>query len=77
MPIVDRADAAKALCVCAAHAKSYLTVLPVQDILCLDNAARMNVPSTSAGNWRFRLTKMPGRNAMAELKKLIKDSGRN
>lgn len=76
MPIVDRVDAAKALCVCAAHTKSYLTVLPVQDILCLDNAARMNVPSTSAGNWKFRLTKMPGRNAMAELKKLIKDSNR-
>ncbi len=76
-PIVDRTDAAKALCRSAAFAKSYLTVLPVQDILCLDNAARMNVPSTSVGNWRFRLTKLPGRNAMAELKKLIKDSDRD
>ncbi|MDE7400852.1 MAG: 4-alpha-glucanotransferase [Clostridia bacterium] len=76
-PIVNRTDAVKALCICAAHAKSYLTVLPIQDIFCLDNSARMNVPSTAAGNWRFRLTEMPGRNAMAELKKLIKDSGRN
>ncbi len=75
-PIVDRADAAKALCKSAAFTKSYLTVLPIQDILCLDNGARMNVPSTSVGNWRFRLTKMPGRNPMAELKKLIKDSER-
>lgn len=76
-PIVERADAARALCVSAAYAKSYLTVLPVQDILGLDNAARMNVPSTSVGNWRFRLTKMPNRKAVAELKKLIKDSGRD
>lgn len=75
-PVVDRADAAKALCRSAAFSKSYLTVLPVQDILCMDNAARMNVPSTSVGNWRFRLTKLPGRNVMAELKKLIKDSDR-
>ncbi|MCM1546051.1 MAG: 4-alpha-glucanotransferase [Clostridiales bacterium] len=76
MPVVDRQDAAKALCRSAAFSKSYLTVLPVQDILCLDNAARMNVPSTSVGNWRFRLSKMLARNAMAELKKLIKDSDR-
>lgn len=75
-PIVTREDAAKALCVCAAHTKSYLAVLPVQDILCLDDSARMNVPATSSGNWRFRLGEMPGRRAMAELKKLIKESNR-
>lgn len=75
-PIVDRADAARALCISAAHAKSYLTVLPIQDVLCLDNASRMNVPSTSVGNWKFRLREMPNRRAMAELKKLIKDSNR-
>lgn len=76
-PVVDRLDAAKALCRSAAFSKSYLTVLPVQDILCLNNSARMNVPSTSVGNWRFRLFEMPKRNVMAELKKLIKDSNRN
>ena len=76
-PIVDRQDAARALAVCAAFTKSYIAVLPVQDILLLDNAARMNVPSTSVGNWKFRLTKMPDRRAVAELKKLIKDSGRD
>ncbi len=76
-PIVDREDAARAICISAAYSKSYLTVLPIQDILGLDNAARMNVPSTSVGNWRFRLSKMPNRRAVAELKKLIKDSGRD
>ncbi len=76
-PIVDRTDAAKALCICAAYTRAYLTVLPIQDILLLDNAARMNVPATSVGNWKFRLEKQPCRRAMAELKKLIKDSGRD
>lgn len=75
-PIVDRADAAKALCVCALNAKSYIAILPVQDILCLDNASRMNVPSTSLNNWCFRLTKMPDRRTMAKLKNLIRQTGR-
>lgn len=76
LPIVDMADAAQALCMCAAYSKSTLAVLPIQDVLGLDNAARMNVPSTSVGNWRFRLTEMPSRKVVAELKKLVKDSGR-
>lgn len=30
-------------------------ILPMQDILCLGEEARMNRPSTTHGNWRFRL----------------------
>ena len=75
-PVVDRADAVRALCKCAVFCKSDLAVLPVQDILCLDNTARMNVPSTAVGNWKFRLDKLPDRRAMATLKKYIKESNR-
>lgn len=75
-PIVTREDAVKALNICALNAKSYLSVLPIQDVLCLDNTTRMNVPSLAEGNWRFRLSSRPSRNAMAELKNLIKQSGR-
>lgn len=32
-----------------------LAVLPMQDILGLDNSARLNTPGTSRGNWRWRL----------------------
>lgn len=32
-----------------------LAVLPMQDLLELDGGARMNVPGTSAGNWRWRV----------------------
>jgi 4-alpha-glucanotransferase len=31
------------------------SVVPVQDVLGLDSAARMNVPSQTAGNWSWRL----------------------
>jgi 4-alpha-glucanotransferase len=29
--------------------------VPVQDILCLGNEARMNRPGTTRGNWAWRL----------------------
>ncbi|MGN0803954.1 MAG: 4-alpha-glucanotransferase [Candidatus Coproplasma sp.] len=76
VPLVDCKDACWALCVSASHTKSDMVVLPVQDILLLDNSARMNVPATSQGNWQFRLNKMPDRRSMALLKKLIQESAR-
>jgi 4-alpha-glucanotransferase len=36
-----------------------LAILPMQDVLGLDGAARMNTPGTIEGNWRWRL--MPAR----------------
>lgn len=32
-------------------------IIPVQDILCLDNSARINEPSTIGNNWKWRLLK--------------------
>lgn len=77
LPLVDEKDVVKGLCMSALYTRSYLAVIPVQDILGLDNSARMNVPSISEGNWKFRLSGMPSRNAMAELKNMIKASGRS
>jgi len=31
-----------------------LVIVPLQDILCLDNEARMNYPGTVGGNWVWR-----------------------
>lgn len=76
MPIVDRSDAALALVLCALNTRSNLVVIPIQDVLGLDNTARMNEPSTSGINWKFRLKSMPSRNKMALLKKMIIDSSR-
>jgi 4-alpha-glucanotransferase len=37
--------------------KAFLTVVPMQDVLCLGNESRINFPSTvSADNWSYRFT---------------------
>ncbi len=33
-----------------------LVIVPIQDVLGLDNRARMNVPGRATGNWEFRLS---------------------
>jgi 4-alpha-glucanotransferase len=33
-----------------------LSIVPLQDLLGLDDAARMNVPGTESGNWRWRFS---------------------
>lgn len=53
----------------ALSSKARLAIIPVQDILGLDNKARMNVPGTQNGNWSFRLSRQP---EMKNLKKMIK-----
>ena len=40
---------------CALASSARLAVLPVQDVLGLGSAARMNTPGTEGGNWAFRL----------------------
>lgn len=49
-----------------------LSVLPLQDLLMLDNEARMNHPSTGGCNWKFRLKSLPSDETAAYLKGLLK-----
>ena len=56
----------------ALASKAKLAVIPVQDILGLNNDARMNVPGTEGANWAFRLNALPSSSAMKQLKKLNK-----
>ena len=37
-------------------------VIPIQDILCAGNEARMNVPSTTGSNWSWRMSKSEFKN---------------
>lgn len=40
-----------------AHASPcQISIVPMQDILALDDKARMNIPGTAIGNWRWRMT---------------------
>jgi 4-alpha-glucanotransferase len=77
MPIVTVEDTAQAMVLCALNTKSDLVIIPIQDILGLDNMARMNTPSTVMDNWQFRLKKLPARQKMAQFRKLIIASKRN
>lgn len=36
---------------------AYLAIAPMQDILGLDDRARMNIPSTASGNWTWRMNR--------------------
>ncbi len=54
-----------------------LCILPIQDVLGLDNSARMNVPSTVKINWRWRLRKgMLTKKAQKELREKTLRYGR-
>lgn len=76
-PIVSRADAAFAMCICALASPSNLAVIPVQDLLGLGGGARMNTPSTSQDNWQFRLKTMPTRANAAAMRKIVDAYGRH
>jgi 4-alpha-glucanotransferase len=55
---------------------SCLAIIPMQDILGLGKAARMNIPSVEKGNWRWRLRKRKRTRTEKELKKLVESFGR-
>lgn len=38
------------------HSEARVAMVPIQDWLGLDTEARMNLPATSSGNWRWRLS---------------------
>ena len=70
-PFASREEAALAMIVCAFASNANTAIIPIQDIMNLDASARMNVPSTSEGNWQYRMEKMPSRRDVAILRKAI------
>ncbi len=71
LPFVTRSETARALVALTLASPAKLAVIPVQDLLGLDDAARMNVPSTVEGNWKYRLTQKPSRYHAGVLRKMI------
>jgi 4-alpha-glucanotransferase len=51
---LDAADPARALVEVAWSSRAALAVAPLQDILSLGTEARMNLPGSDEGNWRWR-----------------------
>lgn len=72
-PFVSREQTATAMVVCALATNANIAVIPVQDLMNLDASARMNVPSTSEGNWQYRMEKLPSRRDCAILRKTIEE----
>ncbi len=52
------------------RSRAHYAIVPMQDILGLDDRARMNIPSTLGGNWIWRM--LPGKNT-ARLASKLKD----
>lgn len=56
---------------------SRIAIIPMQDLLGLDNSARMNIPGQAAGNWTWRMSDEAINNALAsKLKELTLRAGR-
>jgi 4-alpha-glucanotransferase len=76
-PLGSSSDAASALMELAWFSKAALAIAPFQDLLNLDNEARMNVPGRVDGNWRWRCTEaMLSDPAFDSLLSLTKTSNR-
>lgn len=75
-PFVTKAQTARSLCVCALASRADLAIIPVQDLLVLDENARMNTPSLAQGNWQFRLTEIPSRYYAAVMRKMVTEFNR-
>jgi len=57
--------------------RAMFAIAPLQDLLRLDTAARMNLPGTASGNWRWRLSPGADLGAVAgELRALNAGHGR-
>lgn len=66
------ASFARAFTEIAIASNADLAVVPVQDLLGLDNSCRMNHPGTNGGNWCWRLTRLPSQAVFGRLKRLIR-----
>ena len=68
----NKIEMAKAVMLLTMRSLAYLAVIPIQDILLLGSRARMNMPSTSEGNWQFKLQRLPNRQEMSDFCELVR-----
>ncbi len=52
---IKDSEAASLLCRMAYASVADIAIVPMQDVLGLDERARMNIPSSAGNNWRWRL----------------------
>ena len=76
-PLQSKKEMAQAILSLTMKSKAFLAVLPIQDILLLDSRARMNIPSTTSSNWRFKLKHIPNEQDMSDFCRTLKFYERN
>jgi 4-alpha-glucanotransferase len=78
IPDVNRPAIAEALVKLAWSSRAALALAPLQDLLNLGAEARMNVPGTARGNWRWRSTdEMISEPAFQRLRELTRSTNRS
>lgn len=73
----NKIEMAKAIMLLTMRSLAYLAVIPIQDVLLLGSRARMNMPSTSEGNWQFKLQRIPNRQDLFNFCELVKSCERS
>ena len=74
---VDGSDIVWDLIAAAFHSPASLAIVPLQDVLALDERARMNVPGVASGNWSWRVREAAlTRDVAARLAALVAASNR-
>ncbi|MBQ8137745.1 MAG: 4-alpha-glucanotransferase [Clostridia bacterium] len=61
---------------CALHSRADTAIIPMQDMLELDEKARMNVPGVLGGNWLWRMTGMPEVELAEKMRAALSETGR-
>lgn len=59
----------------AYSSRAKIAIIPMQDVLSLGKRARMNIPSTAAGNWKWRLKNIPNGVVADKLRRLSEAQG--
>ncbi|AEB07182.1 4-alpha-glucanotransferase [Coriobacterium glomerans PW2] len=67
---------AEALLGAALHSDADVVITPLQDILELDDQARMNVPGVAEGNWTWRAREADVIDAVPRIREMLERSGR-
>ena len=75
--VFDEAVSADAMVELAMSTRAETCVIPMQDVLGLGSEARVNVPGTAQGNWRWRMDKDAFTDdVLAKLKEMTEEHGR-
>lgn len=58
------------------HSVSNMCIIPMQDLLKLDNSSRLNIPNTLGVNWKWRMTSLMDESLIEKLKQITIESNR-